>query len=168
VSAFIGALVGFAGTYFIQRGIFRKSRLDQQRERLGILRGLRADLHVAKLLFDGALKSEAIGPGLRCPVELWQSSGHRILGAVTREAGEALNDAFGRLAAINGTWAALPDAIVKDIDPTADDKVVVPPQSLKNMIEKIDGATSILDRLEGEYERREEKLLHPVKSRLPW
>lgn len=169
VSAFFGALVGFAGTYFIQRGIFRKSLLDQQRERLGILRGLRADLYVSKMLCEGALESEVIAPGLQCPTSLWEASGHRILGAVTRPAGETLNDAFGRIGAINGTWIALPGAqVATKRSLKVPSNVVIPPDSFTRLIDRIDAATGILDQLESEYEVREEKMLHPIKSRLPW
>jgi len=95
-------------------------------------------------------------------------NGNKIMGAVTRPAAETLNEAFGRLRAINGTWAAMPGAIVKTVEEHEEGAgVLVEPATLHRMIEKISAAIFILDTLEKEYELRELKLRYPARSRLP-
>jgi hypothetical protein len=119
------------------------------------------------MLCDGAIKSQAIAPGVVCPVDLWVSSGYKIIAAVKRPAEEALIDAFGRLRAINGIWTAMPGAAVKTVEEHEEKPgVLVEPENLRRMTEKIDAAVSILNKLEEEYEEKEHQLRHPVRSRL--
>lgn len=165
LAALSGAAVAFLGTAWLQWRQFRRTDLMGVRERLGLTRALRADLFVAKLACEIATGNETIAPGTRFPVDLWVSHGHRLIAVLRRPAEDALIDAFGRMAMINGLLAlgAVPLS-TQENDPTPGEAM----EKLHLLIEKIDTAVQILNKYEEECEERAQRLVRPVKSRLPW
>jgi hypothetical protein len=168
LAALCGAAVAFAGTYLLQRAQFRHVDLDRLRERLGVARGLRADLLVSKLLCEVTLKNSKVPPGTSFPTDLWVSHGHLLMAAFYRPAEACMIDAFGRMGLVNRIFAAPPfanqamdlrssDGAQEDLDLTA---------TLHLMIEKFDAAVSVLDAYEVECEQRSRRLLHPLISRI--
>src|SRR5262249_42234263 len=150
-----GALVAFGGTYLLQRGQFRRRELEDVEERLGLIRRLRADLQFARMLCEGALKSHHILPGVQMPVDLWIAQGHRGIAAIHGQEEQRLLDVFGRIVAVNGVWAAAPDGhkvlteseaeTMREEDEGLGSFVVTDPESLENLIKRIDAALPALD-----------------------
>lgn len=163
IAALLGAIVGFAGTYLLQRGQFRRTDLDGLTERLGIARRLRADLEMAALLCESSIKNEALVPGTQFPADLWVSAGHRVIGGIERQDEQALIQAFNRFVAMNALMGAHhdPQGIPLTGESLGED-------DLQRLIGIIGHAISILDQMESEYEARERRLRHPVRDRLPW
>jgi hypothetical protein len=170
LAALSGAVIAFLGTSLLQRAQFRRADLEGVRERLGLTRALRADLHVAKLACETALTREVITPGTRFPVDLWVSHGHRLIAALYRLAEAALIDAFGRMAMVNGLLAApvLATQPIRFSAHNGDPEESEFAEKLQLLIDKIDTAVQILDRYEGECEQRAKRLRYPIKDRLPW
>jgi hypothetical protein len=165
LAALAGAGIGFLGTTFLQRSQFRRADLDLTRERLGITRGLRADLHVAKLVCENTISSNTIFPGTGFPVELWSAQGHRLIAAIRRPAEEILIDAFGRMGMLNRLLSG--PAMSQVLEFSTYEGGADLANKLQGMIEKIDAAVEVLDLYEGECEKRALSLLHPFRSRLP-
>lgn len=168
VAALLGAVVAFAGTYLLQRSQFRRAEVDDLKQRLGLVRALRADLHIAKLACEMSLHNEVIPSGTKFPVDLWGSDGHRIIGLIHAPAESALVDAFGRMGLINGMLAAMPGpsgVSLKETEEDSEDEAAIA-DSLKQLITKIDLAVTFLDALQAGYEKRERLLCHPIRTRL--
>jgi hypothetical protein len=112
-AALAGAGVAFVGTYLLQRAQFRRADRERRQELRGLVRQLRADLHVSKKLCEGALASRRIMAGVECRTETWTAQGHKIIAVLMLDDEvEALVEAFGRMAAVNGVWRANPDMLV--------------------------------------------------------
>lgn len=158
----MGALIGLATTALIQTRQFRREELNGVRERLGLTRGLRADLYAAKLVTEVSIKSEWIAAGSVWPVDLWVAQGHRLMAAMESPAEQAMIDTFSRFASINSMVAATrrPDGHL----PLKEDKLGV--KHLAGLIAKLDHAIGVFDSLETFYEERSANLQHPVRSRL--
>lgn len=167
VAALLGALVAFGGTYLIQRGQFRRADLEGVRLRVGLARGLRADLYAAKHACAGAQKYEIFPPGLRFPTYLWVAEGHRLIAAVTNPAEGALLDAFSRLGLHNELLAAIQQSSsVAEPTPEELEGQQEAIKSVGALIEKIDLAIDVLNRREGEWLEKERRLRHPLRTRV--
>jgi hypothetical protein len=162
VAALLGAIVAFGGTYLLQRGRFRRAELEGVRERLGLTRALRANLYAAELQLEASIKNKVIPAGTTFPVALWDSHGHRLIGALRAPAEASLIDAFGRFAALNGLVNGIhrPGGHI-DLD---DD--LLTEDHLLGLLAKVVTAIGMLDALEAENEQRERHLSHPIRARL--
>ena len=117
-------------------------------ERLSVARGLRADLYLARLMLETIVEHNSFVVGMRFPLALWESQGHRLLGAVNAEAEDALTQAFCRLWGANGLIEAMARGTMSKEDVDG-----------KPLFERVDSAIEVLDRLEGEYVDRETEYL---------
>lgn len=102
VGTLVGAAIGIAGSWALQSERFRRADRDGIRERLAIVRGLRSDLFVARMVIESIVKRATLVQGTQFPTALWESHGHRLLGALNKEGEESLIQAFGRLWLSNG------------------------------------------------------------------
>ena len=98
------------------------------------------------------------------PTDLWISQGHRLLAALNQPAEDMLIQAFERFLSFNSMVQAATDRPGGHL--SFEEGELHSPQ-LQVLIDKIDTAVEVLDALEVEYEARELRLRHPVKSRLP-
>jgi hypothetical protein len=160
VSALLGAVVAFAGTYVLQRARYRRNDLVDVRARLAAVRLVRTDLYGTKRLCDGAIDQGVVVAGTQYPIGAWISYGHLIIGAVNRPAETALVDVYARLGPINGLILARGNQDVKLDGDMGED-------TLRNLVDKLSTAIAFLDRLESEWEVRELRLRNPIRSRLP-
>ncbi|HEX3240302.1 MAG TPA: hypothetical protein VHR18_09225 [Solirubrobacterales bacterium] len=163
IAALLGAMVAFAGTYLLQRGQFRRADLEGIRERIGVARGLRADLYAAKLLTELSINSKQIPSGMAYPTELWNSQGHRLIAALSQSAEAILIDPFARFGALNSIAAGVQ---TQGASISLAEGDMLTPDHMAGMLKKIDAAIEMLNDLEREYEARERQLLHPIAIRL--
>jgi hypothetical protein len=167
-AALAGALVAFLGTALLQRSQFRRAELSDVRERLGLTRGLRADLLVTRMVCEQAMERKHLAPGTQYPVHLWRDHGHRLIAALKRPAEAALIDVFGRMEMLNGILG-IPALAASGIAFSVHDKETRPGDfaaRVELLIQKIDTATEILDRYESECEDREAGLRYPIRASL--
>lgn len=154
-AALAGAGVAFSGTYLLQRVQFRRADRDHERELLGLIRQLRADLRISKKLCEGALASRRIMAGVECPVDTWVAQGHKIIAVLlVDDEIEALVEVFGRMAAVNGVWRANPGMQVlteEEVRAGAlgpHGEAASDPAGIEWLIELVDRAMPVLDDLE--------------------
>lgn len=147
--------MAFGGTYLLQRAQFRRADKLRDRELLGLVRQLRADLNVSKKLCEGALVSKRIMAGVECQVGTWQAQGHRIIALLYDPAEiDALVEVFGRMAAVNGVWRANPEMLVATEAEVREGKLseknraASDPAGLEWLIRLVDEALPILDEVE--------------------
>ncbi|HEY2054581.1 MAG TPA: hypothetical protein VGH14_11660 [Solirubrobacterales bacterium] len=160
IAALLGAAVGFAGTYLLQRGQWRRGELADLRLRLGALRALRIDLYSVLTLLTSSIDNGVIAPGTHYPDEAWRAHGHLIVAALKPEPLETLTQVYGRLKPLNGVLAAQ-GTLAYELDR---EECAVDRDSLGQLAEKVDMAAQVLDRLEQEWIVRERRLRWPLRE----
>lgn len=156
-AALLGAIVGFGGTYLVQRGQWRRNDLEHVRLRLGAVRALTIDLCAADLTARITEENGVLAVSGRFPTEAWFTHGHLVLGALKGPNIEPLMQVFGRFDMLNATAANGP-VDLKD-QPDAVD-------SLSSLRTRIDEALNLLAAFEIELDEKRERLQHPWKARL--
>jgi hypothetical protein len=162
IAALLGAAVGFAGTYLLQRGQWRRGELVDLRVRLGALRALRIDLYSALTLLTSSIDNGVIAPGTHYPDEAWRAHGHLIVADLKPEPLETLTQVYGRLKPLNGFLGAQ-GTVSYGLDR---EESAVNRDSLCQLAEKVDMAVRVLDRLEQEWIVKERGLRWPLREAL--
>jgi hypothetical protein len=156
IAALLGAAVGFAGTYLIQRGHWRRQELEHLRMRLGVIRSLSIDLGAAALSVESSQTNSVIAQGTRYPTTTWFTHGHLVLGVLKPQAVTPLMEAFGRFDVVNSYLAALGEIKLKGS--------AAQEFNLPLMRQRIREALEVLERLEAETDAKREAVQHPWRS----
>jgi hypothetical protein len=156
LAAFGGAVVAFCGTGLLQAARNRREDRDGVRERLGITRGLKAELGEAAMYLDLALHGKLWVTATRYPVAVWEAEGHHLLAALEPDAALTLVEAFAKLRGTNTLMAAAPDLSVP-----VEAAGALDPEAVKKLAAQVVAALEVLDALDANYAIRERELSTP-------
>lgn len=158
IAALLGALIGFAGTYLIQRGQWRRGELEQARLRLGAIRALAIDLRAAELTVRVADQRKVLVAGSRFPTQAWFTHGHLVLGVLKSESVDPLMQVFGRFDSMNSMIAAAGTTDFSEEREFA--------RSLTDIKKGINTALILLARFEVEVDSKRDRLQRPWGVRI--
>jgi hypothetical protein len=157
LAALLGAIVGFAGTYLIQRSQWRRAELDRLRHRLGAFRMLKIDLASAAVLAEVTVQEQALIAGGKFPTTNWFNHGHVVAAELDEPSVEHLTEAFGRFDMLNAHLAAVgPGDLSENEEALA---------RLPTLGRRIADAILAIQQAEVQLERQLDQLEHPWVSR---